>query len=268
MTYLKSPTLALVLLFCLGTGLAAQEYPAKSRFKAPEAHQGVAVDDRFFYAIDNERIGKYEKLTGQKVADWKADADHTLIHMNSGVVVDGKLYCAHSTWPRHPWASSIEIFDCETMTHQRSISLGLTDGALNWLDYKDGAWWAVFVHYEHEAPRTHPSYVGRTSLVKMDKHWRPLETWLFPPSLLARFEPASNSGGSWGSDELLYVSGHDHSELYQVQLPKTGSYLKWVGTVPADIEGQAFVWDRYEPGVLYGILRSTREVVRCELREN
>jgi hypothetical protein len=252
-----------ILICCLLQSVWGQEYE-EVRFPAPEAFQGVAVDDTYFYAIDNEQIGKYEKTTGNKVATWRADDQHRLIHMNSGVVVDGKLYCAHSTWPNHPWASSIEVFDCESMTHVESISLGLRDGALNWLDYYNGDWWAVFVHYEHDVPRHHPEYVGRTSLVRMNKDWQPIEGWLFPPSLLARFRPASNSGGSWGADGVLYCSGHDHAELYQLELPKTGSYLNWVGSVPAAIEGQAFAWDRTETGVLYGILRATREVVRME----
>lgn len=256
-----------VFLFLLLATLAtAQEYPATQRFPAPEAVQAVAVDADHFYAIDNEQIGKYDKKTGRRVAHWKANPPFTLVHMNAGLVVEGKLYCAHSTWPHHPWASSIEVFDCETLTHERSISLGVRDGALNWLDYHDGQWWAVFVHYEHDVPATDPEYVGRTSLVRLDPQWRPLESWLFPVGLLKKFRPATNSGGSWGSDGLLYCTGHDHAELYQLALPRSGSILTFKGIVPAEVTGQGFCWDRTEPGVLYGVDRPRREVVRCQKR--
>ena len=36
-------------------------------FPAPEAGQGVAVDGRFFYAIDDRSIAKYDKQTGAEV---------------------------------------------------------------------------------------------------------------------------------------------------------------------------------------------------------
>lgn len=42
-----------------------------SRFIAEDARQGVAVDARFFYPMSNNRIGKYDKRTGKRVAQWE-----------------------------------------------------------------------------------------------------------------------------------------------------------------------------------------------------
>ena len=42
----------------------------RKRFKADEAHQGVAVDAEHFYAITNAAIGKYRKDTGERVGGW------------------------------------------------------------------------------------------------------------------------------------------------------------------------------------------------------
>lgn len=254
----------LCLLFLTSISWAAPAYHETARFDAPEATQAVAVDEGHFYAVDNAQIGKYDKKTGARVAHWQAGPETPLIHMNSGVVFEGRLYCAHSSWPEHPWVSSIEIFDCKTLTHVDSISLGLREGALNWLDRKDGQWWAVFVQYEHDVPRTHPRYVGRTHLARLDAQWRTLEAWLFPPELLERFRPATNSGGSWGSDSTLYCSGHDHAELYRLQLPRTGSTLRFLDTVKAPITGQGFAFDRPST-VLWGIDRPNRQVLRMEL---
>src|ERR1051325_11176835 len=78
------------------------------RFKAAEANQGVAVDDQHFYAITNHAIGKYRKDTGERVASWDGGGSGTLKHLNAGVVLDGKLYCAHSNFPDLPEQSSVE----------------------------------------------------------------------------------------------------------------------------------------------------------------
>ena len=53
-----------------------------------------------------------------------------------------------------------------------------------------------------------------TQLVKFDDQWRRLESWSFPAAVVERFKPMSSSGGAWGADGRLYVTGHDHPELY------------------------------------------------------
>jgi len=42
------------------------------RYKAEEARQGVAVDARHIYVIDNREIGKYERTTLTRVARWSS----------------------------------------------------------------------------------------------------------------------------------------------------------------------------------------------------
>src|SRR3546814_8756239 len=57
----------------------------------------------------------------------------------------------------------------------------------------------------------------------MDASFRPLESWLFPDAVLARFAPKSCSGFAWGPDGLMYASGHDRPEVYALRLPKARS---------------------------------------------
>ena len=85
------------------------------RFDAAEATQAVAVDNAHFYAIANSVIGKYDKETGIPVKTWQASDELPLFHLNSGVVRDGRLYCAHSNYPNFPESSSVEVFDVESM---------------------------------------------------------------------------------------------------------------------------------------------------------
>lgn len=229
------------------------------RFPAAEAGQGAAVDARHFYAIVNSRIGKYDKTTGAKVAEWSGER-REFPHLNSCAVLERELVCAHSNFPAVPMASSVEVFDPVRLTHKRSLSLGPEYGSLTWLDRRNGFWWAAYANYDErggEPGRDHRF----ASLVKFDDRFQRVEAWVFPESVLARFKPTASSGGAWGEDGLLYVGGHDRPELYVLRLPRAGPTLEHVATIATTIPGQAFAFDRSQPRVIWGIDRGKREVV-------
>jgi hypothetical protein len=233
------------------------------RIPAAEATQGVAVDATHFYAIANSRIGKYDKATGTKVGEWRGDPVE-FAHMNSCTVIEAQLVCAASNYPQLPMASSVEFFDPAKMEHVRSVPLGTGTGSLTWVERRDGVWWAAFANYdEHgtELARDH----RYTTLVKFDDQWRRSGGYAFPPFVLFRFSPSSSSGGGFGPDGLLYVTGHDLPELYALRIPKAGGVLRHVATIPLAFEGQAIDWDESQPGVLYGISRPNREAVAVRI---
>ena len=58
---------------------------------------------------------------------------------------------------------------------------------------------------------------------------------------------------------VLYITGHDLSEIYKVEIPDAGSVIEVVETIPLNIRGQGIAWDRHDRGVLYGIIRATDE---------
>lgn len=253
----------------LATGSVFAQEPDRfeevGRFDADEARQGVAVDERFVYAIDNRRIGKYEKETGRRVGGWEGPRDGPIIHLDSGVVIDGLLYCAHSNYPGVPMVSSIEVFDVETMTHVESQSLGVREGSATWVDRRDGHWWVAFANYAGfgGVPGRGPEF---TTLLEFDERWRRVAAFTYPTEVVVRFGVMSNSGGSWGTDGLLYITGHDEGVVFVMELPTAGSVLRLGGELPASAEGQGIAWDRGDPGTLYSILRSSREVVKSRLR--
>jgi hypothetical protein len=230
------------------------------RFPAKEADQGVAADEQHLYVISNSAIGKYRKDTFEKVGEWKQPKGGPLIHMNAGIVHEGKLYCAHSNFPTIPMTSSIEIWDTATMQHVDSHSLGIDMGSLTWIEPQKDGWLACFAHYSKDKPRTgrDPSW---TELVKFDAAWRRIGGWVFPAALTKHFGGSSCSGGAHGPEGLLYVTGHTWRELYALKFPTGGSTLEWVDTIPMSAEGQAFNWDPKEEGVFYGIIKRTGEVV-------
>jgi hypothetical protein len=252
--------LAALLTLCVAIeSRAAPALQQIGEFTVAEAYQGVGVDARHFYAVDNFAIGKYDKKTGKLVKKWQGDKKGRILHLDSGMLMDGKLYAAHSNYPQWPMTSSLEIFDAETLEHVGSHSFGIQWGSLTWVDWHDGHWWMTFANYDRPfGPNKTPyGHKVNTVMVKLTKDLRPVESWTLPKSILDRFEDMSNSGGSWGADGYLYLTGHDPAELYRMRLPKAGSVLELVETIPMNIRGQGIAWDRSQPGVIYGIIRAT-----------
>ena len=69
----------------------------------------------------------------------------------------------------------------------------------------------------------------------------------------------SSSGGSWGPDGFLHLTGHDRAKLYRMRLPKAGSVLELVAVIPMNIRGRGIAWHRSQPGVICGVIRATRQ---------
>jgi hypothetical protein len=269
MKALLSRTLPVALLLA-SSPAAAQSQPAAQvtltqigELNIPEANQGVGVDADHFYAVDDRTIAKYTKA-GNLVAKWEGPATGPIIHLDSAAVVDGKIYASHSNYRFFPMTSSIEVWDAKTMKHIGSHSIGIRLGSLTWLDKHDGHWWGTFANYDRVGRNPDGSnstlpYGGKinTTLVKFDRDWQVKEAWIFPLELLNRFADMSNSGGSWGPDGSLYLTGHDPAEVYKIRFPEAGSVLEVAQVIPANIRGQGIAWDHSNPGVLYGIIRAT-----------
>lgn len=237
-------------------------YEELRRHKAPEAGQGVAVDREFFYAINNHTIGKYRKATGERVAQWEGGAGGEIIHLNAGFIRDGRLYGIHSNYPGVPMLSSLELFDAATLRHVGTHSFGRMDGSFTWLDRHEKRWIACFVHYGNRGAEPNRDATW-TQILAFDDEWRRTGGWALPPGLIERFggRGYSASGGGFGPGGHLYLTGHDNTELYVVTFPAAGSVLRWIATIPFPSEGQAFCWDPHDPGVLYSIVKKTREVI-------
>lgn len=232
------------------------------RFAAPAARQGVAVAGDSFYAIDDRAIERYDARSGALLARFDGGDDASLAHLNGGVVVAGVLICAHSNYPQLPMRSSIERFDAATLAHLGSQPLSPT-GSATWVDRAQGRWWVAFAHYAGRGgePGSGPE---ATRLWQLDDDWRPLASYAYPDELIARFAGRSNSGGAFGPDGRLQLTGHDAPELYVVCLDPAGERLRWLATWPAPIAGQGIAWHP-ETGSLWGIVRQRREVLELRL---
>ena len=247
-------------------------------FDSFDARQGVAVDEEYFYAVHNFRITKHRKGDGTPLLQWDGiNEDGPLMHMDSGVVWQGKLFASHSNYPKWPMTSSVEDWDTETMEHVASHSFGIELGSFTWLDRYQNYWWGAFGNYDKVQKGQTDAYgqTVRTQVVKMDDQFRVLARWTLPKTVLERIAPMSNSGGSWGPDGYLYLPGHDHPEIYVMQIPELGSELRWVATIEApDIHGQGIAWDRSDSDAstgnkreLWGIRKRDRKVFRMQIPE-
>lgn len=255
-----------VAFFATAFFLKAQTLKEVARFQVKEARQAVAVDDKYFYVINNSSITKHEKSSGQLLTSWEGE-NLGVRHMNSGIIIDGKLYCANSNYPQSPMASSIEIFDPVSMTHVETHSFGIFVGSAAWIDRKDGFWYVGFANYSGK--RSSDNKDSRwTQVLKLNDDWNRVEGWIFPEDLVEKFMPMSNSGAVWYGHQL-WITGHDNHELYIVELPQTGYELKYIKTLEMPGFGQGISLDTSVPGkkFLYGIIKEKNEVVVAEIFE-
>ena len=247
---LKYTIAALFLCPLAGYGQAAKEI---KKYKVAEAKQAVAVDRDYFYEINNSTIFKHRKTNGEVVAQWDG-TDQGIKHLNSGNVINGKLYCANSNFPEQPMAGAIEIFDAASLTHIGTQSFGIGHGSVTWIDSHDGFWWVGFAYYSGKYAADGKD-TRWTSLVKYNKDWAQVAAWIYPEEIIKAFMPMSNSGGSWSKDGYLYCTGHDKTELYVMKLPKSGYTLEHVKTIQTSIHGQGIAVDRSvkDKTIIYGL---------------
>ena len=233
------------------------------RMPAVEAHQGVAADRRSVFAIDNSTIARYDRRTGRRMATWRGDPAR-FPHLNSCTRHDDALVCAGSNYPAVPMASQMLWFDTVTLKLRQVRELGRAPGSLTWLDWHDGSWWACFANYDAkggEPGRDHRA----TTLVRYDARFGEVARWRFPDAVLARFAPRSSSGGAWGADGLLYVTGHDRPELYALAVPATGDTLELKATIATPTGGLAIGWQPGARRQLWSIDRAGSTLVLSQV---
>lgn len=242
--------------------LWAQEYKEVKRFSVESVRQAVAVDTQFFYSIDNSRIARYTP-DGNLQQVWEESEPKRIKHMNSGIIVGDKLYCAHSNYPEVPMASSIEVFDKYSLTHIESISLGIGIGSCTWILPKTNGWYVFFAHYDRNGGEPGRG-VEWSQLVEFDTEWRRMKAWTLPDSLIAEIKPYSLSGAIM-KDGMFYCTGHDEKKCYLLAIPDRGMQLEWKGSVSIPFAGQGIDMDA--EGHLWGIDRKGKYILKSALSD-
>jgi hypothetical protein len=214
---------------------------------AAEAHQAAAADADFVYAISSTQITRYDRQSGERLAVSSGEAQH----LNSGFIWEGKLYAAHSNFPRLPEKSEIKVLDLKTMQLTTYKDFGNFGGSLTWAVRHEGHWWCNFARYAADN--------AATFLVKFDDQWQDQARWTYPPEVIRELGRMSVSGGVWRDGSLL-VTDHDHPVVYELKLPQEGGVLTFVGKHPAPFTGQGIALDP-KTGGLVGINRAKRQII-------
>lgn len=257
----KQILIFLLTVFCIN--LHSQEI--EKVYSVPSARQAVAVDSEYFYVINNSSITKHHKSDGSMVSSWR-DRDSLINHMNSGIIIDGKLYCINSNYPEIPMASSLEIFDPVTLEHSFNHSFGILNGSATWIDKYDNFWYVVFAHYTGGGGMADRNNAW-SRLVKFDLDWSQIESWIFPKELLNKFGTKSCSGGVILPNGKILCTSHDNFELYVLEFPSKGMTLNWVDTIPIGSYGQGIAYEKNdESEFIYGIIRNENKVVVTKIK--
>lgn len=222
---------------------------------AEEATQAAAADEQYVYAISSRTIAKYDRRTGQRLAQSSGNATH----LNSGFLWQGKLYCAHSNYPAKPERSELLVLDPESMELTSHHDFADQPGSLTWAVRHDDGWWCNFAFYDADNRNSY--------LTRFDDNWREQARWTYPAKLVERLGRYSLSGGLWYRGQLL-ATDHDHEVLYQLDIPPAAEsdkpgVLEFVAAIPSPFAGQGIAHDPVTDGLL-GVVRKKKLVIFAE----
>lgn len=251
---MKPVALLLPLLLLAGeSGLTLKPgYKETASIASKHATQAAAADDKYAYAVSNTTVEQFDRSTGERVRSGTApDAKH----LNSAYILDGKVYCAHSNYPKLPEESDIRVYDPETGRLELFHRFDEPPGSLVWCLKRDGNWWCCFAHYKADN--------AKTILVEYEGEFeKELRRFTFPDKVVNDWDKMSASGGIWDNDTLL-TTHHHFKVLYRLKLPEEGSVLEFVEALDCPFPGQGVAVDP-KTGGLVGIDRPGRKIVFAE----
>jgi hypothetical protein len=227
------------------------EYVKTGSMASPHATQAAAADETSVYAVSSTNVVKYDRASGKELGKSIGAAEH----LNSGFLWEGKLYCAHSNYPKKPHRSDLRALDPATMELTVFHTFANPPGSLTWAVRRGDSWWCHFAHYGKDN--------GDSVLVRFGDGWKETGRWTYPKELVADWGTYSLSGGIWHGDDLL-ATGHDRKLIYRLRLPKDGKAIEVIEVLRSPFPGQGIARDP-KTGGLIGIDRDKKQVVFAQL---
>ena len=204
-------------------------WKATTDFPSEHATQAAAADEKHFYAVSNTTVAVYDRGTGKLVA--VSDSGTTPAeHLNSAFVWKGKVYCAHSNYPKKPETSEVRVYDPATNKLTTFTTSSRTrPGSLVWNVHDGKNWWCCFAHYQDDNAKTILCQDGRRS----SRNW---QRWTFPKAVVDDWDKMSASGGVWDGDTLLVSPPPLQGAVPVEECPKTvtswSSWRRWSARFP------------------------------------
>lgn len=222
-------------------------YKAVDGLKSEHATQAAAATDTHVFAVSSTTVAVYDRASGKLAGTSEGKAEH----LNSAFVWKGKVYCAHSNYPKKPETSEVRVFDPQT--NKLTVYHDFKDppGSLVWNVHDGQNWWCCFAHYGADN--------AKTVLLKMTDEFKEVQRWTFPKKVVDDWDAMSASGGIWDGDTLL-VSHHHYKVLYRLKVPKDGKELEFVEALACPFPGQGIAADP-KTGGLVGIDRGAKKVL-------
>lgn len=222
-------------------------WKATGELKSEHAAQAAAATDTHVFAVSSTTVAVYDRATGKLLATGEGKAEH----LNSAFVWNGKVYCAHSNYPKTPETSEIRVYDPATNKLTVFHEFKNPPGSLVWNVHDGKHWWCCFARYQKDN--------AKTVLIRYADGFKEEARWTFPAKVIDDWDGMSASGGVWDGDTLL-VSHHHYKVLYRLRVPKGGKELEFVEALACPFPGQGIAADP-KTGGLVGIDRGAKKVV-------
>ncbi|WP_439625627.1 endonuclease [Gemmata sp.] len=242
--------LALVLIGFAATGESQLTlkpgWKATGERKSDHATQAAAADETRVFAVSSTTVAAYDRATGKLIGSAGGAT-----HLNSAFVLGGKVYCAHSNYPKTPETSDIRVFDPEANTLSVFHEFKNPPGSLVWNVHDGKHWWCCFAHYGADN--------AKTLLIRYSDGFKEDRRWTFPKAVVDDWDKMSASGGVFDGATLL-VTHHHFKVLYRLKVPKDGKELELLEALTCPFPGQGIGTDP-KTGGLVGIDRAAKKVV-------
>jgi len=240
----------LMVLFAAGESALPRKagWEEAGRVESKFAHQAAAADETSVYAVSSTTVARHDRTTGKLLSSGTAPS---VKHLNSAFVHAGKVYCAHSNYPKKPEESDIRVFDpatAELAVHHKFVE---PPGSIVWCVRDGKRWWCCFAHYGADN--------AMTVLVRFEDGWKESGRWTFPKKVVDDWDAMSASGGIFFEGSLL-VTHHHFKVLYRLKVPDEPGELQFTDALASPFPGQGIAVDP-KTGGLVGIDRSKRSVV-------
>jgi hypothetical protein len=222
-------------------------FKATGELKSEYATQAAAADTKHVFAVSSTRVAMYERATGKLLAVSTGEA----LHLNSAFLHDGKVYCAHSNYPKQPETSEIRVYDPATNKLTVFHEFKNPPGSLVWNIHDGKQWWCCFAHYD--------AGNAKTVLIRFGEGFKEEQRWTFPKVVVDDWDRMSASGGILKGD-TFFVTHHHFKVLYRLKVPAKGDELQFVEALECPFPGQGIAADPATGG-LVGIDRGARKVV-------
>lgn len=238
---------------------------AKEYTNIPDAHKGIAAGRDFFYVINTNSISKHSTKTGELIKRVDFSNHPRIKNMNGAVVVRNNLYVTNSPATVKHRQNTIEVFNRD-LVYLYHINVTGNTGALTWIDYHNGKWWGCFAHYDDMVRYTvlvefyhpNPDLEYEDTIHSKDLvNWHVKDRWFFPHKVNEHFLPYSCTGGSFGPDGKLYVTGH-RNEIYVLDFHPKAEIMGLDYIKETDINVSVSI-DK-ERGILFGINKDNKTV--------